>query len=42
MTTLTREQAIGLRKNILKASVQCSERCLYQTAKWFVALPLFI
>ncbi|KAL8934986.1 MAG: hypothetical protein Q9216_005635, partial [Gyalolechia sp. 2 TL-2023] len=38
MTNLTKEQAIGLRRNILKASVQCSERCLYQSAKWLAEL----
>ncbi|KAL8996704.1 MAG: hypothetical protein Q9188_006509, partial [Gyalolechia gomerana] len=38
MSNFTREQAIGLRKNILRASVQCSERCLYQSAKWLAEL----
>ncbi|KAL8948244.1 MAG: hypothetical protein Q9222_005555 [Ikaeria aurantiellina] len=38
MTTLTREQADSLRENLLKASVQCSERCLYQAAKWIAEL----
>ncbi|KAL8935291.1 MAG: hypothetical protein Q9211_004779, partial [Gyalolechia sp. 1 TL-2023] len=41
MSNFTRDQAMGLRKNILKASVQCSERCLYQSAKWSDAFSLY-
>ncbi|KAL8828669.1 MAG: hypothetical protein Q9170_006500 [Blastenia crenularia] len=38
MSNFTKEHAAGLRKNILKASIQCSERCLYQAAKWLAEL----
>ncbi|KAI4090286.1 MAG: hypothetical protein LQ344_004834 [Seirophora lacunosa] len=38
MADFTREQATSLRENILRASVQSSERCLYQSAKWLAEL----
>ncbi|KAL8702426.1 MAG: hypothetical protein Q9201_004401 [Fulgogasparrea decipioides] len=34
----TKEQAASIYKSLLKASVQCSERCLYQSAKWLAEL----
>ncbi|KAL8973565.1 MAG: hypothetical protein Q9197_002188 [Variospora fuerteventurae] len=38
MANFTREQATSLRDNILRASIQASERCLYQSAKWLAEL----
>ncbi|KAL8790911.1 MAG: hypothetical protein Q9213_000336 [Squamulea squamosa] len=38
MSNFTRDQAINLRSQLLRASVQCSERCLYQSAKWVAEL----
>ncbi|KAL8884763.1 MAG: hypothetical protein Q9215_007262 [Flavoplaca cf. flavocitrina] len=38
MSNFTKEQAINLRAQLLRASVQCSERCLYQSAKWIAEL----
>ncbi|KAL8727206.1 MAG: hypothetical protein Q9181_005791 [Wetmoreana brouardii] len=34
----TKEQAASIHKSLLKASVQCSERCLYHSAKWLAEL----
>ncbi|KAL8735009.1 MAG: hypothetical protein Q9166_001134 [cf. Caloplaca sp. 2 TL-2023] len=38
MSSFQKEQAIKLRGQLLRASVQCSERCLYQAAKWLAEL----
>ncbi|KAL8998620.1 MAG: hypothetical protein Q9169_002371 [Polycauliona sp. 2 TL-2023] len=38
MSNFTKDQAIHLRSQLLRASVQCSERCLYQSAKWIAEL----
>ncbi|KAL8846475.1 MAG: hypothetical protein Q9221_008441 [Calogaya cf. arnoldii] len=38
MSNFTKEQAVNLRTQLLRASVQCSERCLYQSAKWIAEL----
>ncbi|KAL8651752.1 MAG: hypothetical protein Q9226_004567 [Calogaya cf. arnoldii] len=38
MSNFTKEQAVNLRTQLLRASVQCSERCLYQSARWIAEL----
>ena len=35
MATFSAENALELRSNLLAAAMQCSERCLYQSAKWY-------
>jgi len=32
---LTRQETIQLRETLQDAVVKCSERCLYQSAKWY-------
>ncbi|MCJ1310379.1 Anaphase-promoting complex subunit 23 [Agyrium rufum] len=38
MATLSRADSLNIRNTLLRASYECSERCLYQSAKWAAEL----
>ena len=36
MPTLLTNDNVELRRRLQEATIKCSERCLYQSAKWYV------
>jgi anaphase-promoting complex subunit 8 len=36
MATITKQDADHLRATLEDAALRCSERCLYQSAKWYI------
>ena len=40
MPAFSRHNADQLRFTLQQATVKCSERCLYQSAKWYAGLAL--